>query len=197
MNPRRIQPPTQPRAWHGLLVLVLTLVLGVVDLATGYELQFFLFYFIPVTLAAWCCGRKLAVFIAVLSAVVWAAADRLSGHPYTYSALALWNTTIRLLAFLIVGLLMARVQSLLLRERKITADLQQALSEVNTLSGLLPICARCKKIRNDQGYWQQLEGYLSKHAGLRFSHGYCTECAARASKEIEADAAARGLWGAP
>jgi len=56
-------------------------------------------------------------------------------------------------------------------------DLQGALAEVRTLSGLLPICAACKKIRDDQGYWNQIEGYLKKHSAVEFSHGICPECA--------------------
>jgi len=61
------------------------------------------------------------------------------------------------------------------REKSIK-DLQKALENVNTLSGLLPICARCKKIRDDQGYWNNLEEYIQTHSDASFSHGLCTEC---------------------
>ena len=60
---------------------------------------------------------------------------------------------------------------------KTNAELQEKISEVRTLSGLLPICASCKKIRDDQGYWNQLEGYISKHTSATFSHGICPNCA--------------------
>lgn len=55
-------------------------------------------------------------------------------------------------------------------------SLQAALEEVKTLSGLLPVCASCKKIRDDRGYWQQMEAYISQHSGARFSHSMCPEC---------------------
>jgi hypothetical protein len=58
-------------------------------------------------------------------------------------------------------------------------DLQEALSKVKVLSGLLPICASCKKIRDDRGYWNQLETYISEHTGADFTHGICPECAER------------------
>jgi len=58
-------------------------------------------------------------------------------------------------------------------------ELQEALDRVTTLSGLLPICSGCKKIRNDQGYWQQVEGYIMEHSSARFTHGLCPECLAR------------------
>jgi hypothetical protein len=58
-------------------------------------------------------------------------------------------------------------------------ELQEALEHVQTLSGLLPICAKCKKIRDDRGYWQQVEGYIMEHSSARFTHGLCPDCMTR------------------
>ena len=55
-------------------------------------------------------------------------------------------------------------------------DLQRSLAEVKTLSGLLPICSSCKKIRDDKGYWNQIEAYIHEHSDATFSHGICPEC---------------------
>lgn len=55
-------------------------------------------------------------------------------------------------------------------------ELQEALNNVKTLSGLMPICAKCKKIRDDKGYWNQIEKYIEKHSGAVFSHGLCPVC---------------------
>lgn len=55
-------------------------------------------------------------------------------------------------------------------------DLQNALDEVKTLSGLLPMCATCKGIRDDSGYWNRLEEYLEKHSDAQFTHGICPAC---------------------
>jgi CheY-like chemotaxis protein len=55
-------------------------------------------------------------------------------------------------------------------------ELEQALSQVRQLQGLLPICCYCKKIRDDSNYWQQVEGYIASHTGARFSHGICPDC---------------------
>lgn len=57
------------------------------------------------------------------------------------------------------------------------AKLQEALAEVQSLRRILPICARCKKVRNDAGYWQEVDDYLHEHADTQFTHGYCPECA--------------------
>jgi hypothetical protein len=55
--------------------------------------------------------------------------------------------------------------------------LEQALASVKTLNGLLPICSSCKKVRDDTGYWSQIETYVSSHSDAEFSHGLCPECA--------------------
>ena len=59
---------------------------------------------------------------------------------------------------------------------KKNAELAAALTKVKLLSGLLPICAACKKIRDDKGYWSQVECYLEEHSEATFSHGMCPEC---------------------
>jgi sigma-B regulation protein RsbU (phosphoserine phosphatase) len=61
---------------------------------------------------------------------------------------------------------------------KLIIELQQALADVKTLGGLIPICSSCKKIRDDQGYWNILEAYLMKHSDAKFTHGMCPECMA-------------------
>jgi len=55
-------------------------------------------------------------------------------------------------------------------------ELELALANVKLLQGLLPICCYCKKIRNDQNYWQQVDGYIAEHSEAQFTHGICPEC---------------------
>lgn len=63
------------------------------------------------------------------------------------------------------------------RAESLVCELEQALGKIKTLSGLLPICAHCKKIRDDKGYWNQIEGYIQEHTDAEFSHSLCPECA--------------------
>lgn len=62
------------------------------------------------------------------------------------------------------------------RRKQAEAALQKALSEVKTLRGFIPICAGCKKVRDDQGYWEKIESYLSRNSDAAFTHGMCPEC---------------------
>lgn len=70
------------------------------------------------------------------------------------------------------------------QREKLIQELQKALSEIKTLSGLLPICASCKKIRDDKGYWNQIESYIMKHSEAEFSHGLCPDCARKLYPEL-------------
>jgi len=72
-----------------------------------------------------------------------------------------------------VGERILRLQSELARRVK---ELQEAFDQIETLEGILPICMYCKKIRNDQNYWQQVESYISQHSQAEFTHGLCPEC---------------------
>ncbi|NDY73014.1 response regulator [Desulfobacter hydrogenophilus] len=68
---------------------------------------------------------------------------------------------------------------------KTMAELKEALSQVKNLSGLLPICMYCKKIRDDTGYWNQIEAYIDNHSEAQFSHSICNECAKKYYPDID------------
>lgn len=72
--------------------------------------------------------------------------------------------------------LLKQVDDAELKNAQLVLDLQKALAKAKTLSGLLPICASCKKIRDDTGYWHQVEVYIRDHAEVDFSHGLCPGC---------------------
>jgi AmiR/NasT family two-component response regulator len=65
----------------------------------------------------------------------------------------------------------------LMKLKRLNEELQDALDNIKTLQGLLPICSSCKKIRDDQGYWTQIESYIRLHSNVEFSHGICPACA--------------------
>jgi ligand-binding sensor domain-containing protein len=72
-----------------------------------------------------------------------------------------------------------RIRRLELRERELTRRVDEAMARVKVLRGLLPMCAWCKKVRDDGGYWNQIEAYLAEHSEADFSHGICPDCASK------------------
>jgi hypothetical protein len=137
-----------------------------VDYLTGFDSQFPAIYVIPVGLAAWYSGRWPAVSLAIalpLPHLVslwtrWAANEPVAG--------ALVMTGIRGVVIMVMGLWFARLAQ---HER----DLDR---HVRILEGLLPICMFCKNIRNENGEWEHLETFISRHSEAEFSHGFCPTC---------------------
>lgn len=72
------------------------------------------------------------------------------------------------------------------RERFI-AELREAVAKVRTLSGMLPICSSCKKIRDDKGYWNQIESYISERSTAEFSHSLCPDCIKQLYLDLDID----------
>jgi len=103
-----------------------------------------------------------------------------SSVPYAFSRLDVER--LRVLSKVTGGLV---AQAILYAEKeRVTAELEAALQEVKQLSGLIPICASCKKIRDDEGSWNQLEKYICEHSNAEFSHGICPSCAHELYGEI-------------
>jgi len=109
--------------------LVVLALIGIVDLATGFEIGVSVFYVGPVSLVAWYVNRRAAVVIALLSAATWLAADLLAGHVYSHSAIPVWNAVVRLGFFLIIAVLLDLLRTHLAME--------QRLARTDTVTGVL------------------------------------------------------------
>ncbi len=79
----------------------------------------------------------------------------------------------------ITGPLLSRAILYAVERNKMVRELQDALAKVKTLSGMIPICAWCRKVRNDKGFWDQVEAYIESRSNATFTHGICPECAAK------------------
>ena len=180
---RQIMRKDLPAWLWGVIISLIVCILGLVDWLTGFELNFFVFYFVPVSLAAWFLGLNASIVVAALCALVWCGADLISEHIYSSHLYAVWNTMIPLMSFLVIGGVLSRIRYLLDRERWFSEDLRQSLSHIKVLESSLSICCQCKKIRDKEGQWEQLETYIGKRTDTQFSHGYCPECAKKVMAE--------------
>ena len=91
-----------------------------------------------------------------------------------------------LLGFILIAVgLFKWIPQMLAYQEQQEQELADAEKEIKTLSSFLPICANCKKIRDDEGYWQSVEGYISSHTSTKFSHGICESCAQELYPELD------------
>jgi hypothetical protein len=136
------------------------------DYLTGPKPEFPVLFTIPVTLAAWYSGRGPAVTLAIvlpLAHAVFAAAFWNSSASFNVLAA---TTLMRSAAVIAVALWLARLSD---HERELRRQVQ-------TLEGLLSICAFCKRIRDPSGNWERLESYIAKRSQAQFSHSFCADC---------------------
>jgi diguanylate cyclase (GGDEF)-like protein len=111
-----------------LLGILLTILIGALDLATGREISFSLFYLVPIVLITWYCGRSTGIAISLISAITWFYGERISHQTYSHEIIRYWNTGIRLGFFLVVTFLIARLKLALLAERE--------LAQIDALTGV-------------------------------------------------------------
>jgi len=157
--------------WASLLTI------AAIDHLTGPDFGFFVFYFVPIAMAAWWSGLVAGGVVSFAAAATWWLVSLPGQAPPTLHPV--WNAGIRLVAFLAIASTMARIRELVVGQQRLNAELKDALANVRRLEGLLPICGACKKIRNDAGQWERLESYLSRHSHAEFSHGLCPGCSQR------------------
>jgi K+-sensing histidine kinase KdpD len=167
---------SKSRAGIMTMSIVALSIIGAVDYFTGVEVNLTLFYLFPVILVTWGIGTGAGAFASLFAALVWATIDHF-GRPSLDLATASWNICIELALFLFFAVVAARLRDDAREQERLNGELQSALAEVRTLSGILPICAWCKKIRDENGNWQRLESYIKSHSDAEFTHGICPECA--------------------
>jgi len=176
--------------WNKASIIVVGILfigtVGTLDLITGYELAFSIFYLAPISLVAWFAGGRAGLITAIISALVWLAADVFAGHDTSHPAIPLWNAGVRFAFFAVVVLALSRLKLSYERQKNLIRELREATDEVKVLSGLIPICAWCKKIRDDKGYWQQVETYITEHSEASFTHAICPECKKKWDEELRA-----------
>jgi hypothetical protein len=151
------------RSWLLAGVILLSVNVFLLDLFLPLGVAVGALYTVPVILSLWLPGRPVTIATAAACTVLTLMETLFSSPGVLWIGLV--NRGIILLLIWAVMLIV------LLRKR---AD-----EQIKTLQGLIPICASCKKIRNDHGYWDVLEMYIQKHSEAQFTHGICPQCAER------------------
>lgn len=147
---------------------------------TGAIIGYFLFHPLVMLLSFLMSVRDHALDMANMTSVIAVLRRSFSMNMLPWSlSFALFNG--------IIGLYYGIIKVEKIAREELIVNLQKALADVKTLSGMLPICAWCKEIRNDEGYWQKIEAYLKSHSDLDFTHSICSDCAKKEYPELYQD----------
>ena len=151
-------------------------VVGWFDYRLGMKVRFGPFYALPVLLLSWYLGRAWGVFAALVSGALWHTIQLLVIPETSFKYFRYWDLALGFLAFAAIAIGAAWAKELSEKEANAKRELQQALDRVRVLEGMLPICAWCQKVRDDQGAWEPIETYVGKHSNTTWTHGICPEC---------------------
>lgn len=173
----------QPSSVLRIIAVISLIVVVWTDYATGTEVSVSILYIVPVALLAWFDTRGAGIAMSLISATMWYLCNALGEHAFSHPLTPVWNTLVRLGFFVTASLSLSRLRAsmdelsrMTKNQTQLIDELQTALDNVKVLSGFIPICASCKKIRDDKGFWQQIEEYISEHSEALFSHSLCPDC---------------------
>jgi hypothetical protein len=167
----------QPSKYHLTGSILFTLVIGFLDYWMGFEYRMKIFYLMPISYATWFIGKKTGIVFSTWPVMTMLYSGVVSGRNNSNFSIEIWVIAMYLAFFIIVTLLLSKLRITMQQRAGLITKLQNALNAVKELSGILPICANCKKIRDEKGYWHDVEVYISRHTKAEFTHGICAECA--------------------
>ena len=179
-HPARGEPPSP---WRPSPVLVfcgcfaLLLLLGWVDYITGYELGFFVFYSLPVGLAAWYLGRWPGILLSLAATVTWWLADAYAGAKYSSPFSFWWNSSIHFAAFVINAVTIAKIKADITERDALAVKLEDARQALQAAASALPTCPVCGKTHSPGATEAQaaLKALAQTNPALRVA--LCEECA--------------------
>ena len=169
------ETPSSVYLWRALGI-PLTVTVALLDYYTGETLRISVLYLLPISLASWKLGKSEAVLVATVSALAW-----LVNHAFIHpQSTGLWvpllNSVALFGSFIAVALILSALREAIAAQQRLIEELEQALGQVKTLTGLLPMCSWCKRVRDDHGYWRAVEAYIHEHSNAEVTHGICPEC---------------------
>lgn len=124
-------------------------------------------------------ARRFIVFVTEFSA--WTTH---SLKDYSFEIIGVFGSAMLLVGVLLIKPVFDLIKNAEEEQRSLAKNLKQALDNIKVMKELLPICSHCKKIRDDDGYWQQIETYISENSDTYFSHGICPDCCKELYPEV-------------
>jgi hypothetical protein len=168
------------------VLLAAALVIFVVDLFVPLGWVAWLPYVALVLLTLWVPQPRAAQIVAALCSalIVLGFFEDFYGPQTAEPKMAAFNRGLGVAMLWVIAMLVMMHKRMEAEREQLILQLQEALANVQTLRGFLPICASCKKVRDDQGYWNQIEAYITRHSLAHFIHGLCPQCSTEMMQEI-------------
>jgi hypothetical protein len=175
-------PNTKPLTGWMVAFLLFAAVL-LVDVLSPPEVEYSAFYLIPVIWLAWSQGTREGLSMALIAGAGWYVHDLLSGRALSSEYFRLWDALNQQISYLLAAWVVGTLRREATRQRALVEQLNASMAEVRELKGLLPVCAWCHNIRDDEGQWHTMEVFLSSRTKASMTHGICPTCEAKLHQE--------------
>ena len=176
-------PQKLRRGWVLLICLFSAAGIFVLDIHIPLGVAGGVPYVAVVLFAQWHPQRRIILYVAILGSLL-----TIAGFFYSPPGGEMWkvlsNRLLALFAIWVTALLVIQYKKQSAEKEQVLLQREEAMEQVKVLRGFLPICASCKKIRDDGGYWNQIEAYIRDHSEAVFSHGICPDCVAKLYPEL-------------
>jgi hypothetical protein len=153
------------------------------DVLSPPEVDFSAFYLVPVIWLTWCRGTREGLLMALVCGAGWYVHDLLSGRASSSEWFRLWDALNRQISYLLGAWAVGALRREVLGQQDLNRQLKEAMAEVRELKGLLPVCAWCRQIRDEEGDWHQMEEFLLMRTRAAATHGICPACLEKAQPD--------------
>jgi hypothetical protein len=156
--------------------IVFIIAIGYLDYVSGFKFSLFPLYLIPVIVISWHENIGIVTLSSIMASAIITIKDVHSALGLNKGTYFYWDISIKVLILFLIGYTFWKIRNLMAEKDQLNIRLQQSLTEIQELRQMIPICAWCHSVRNDQGFYEKIETYLSKVTGSQLTHGICPSC---------------------
>ena len=158
------------------VAIVFIFVIGFLDYASGFKFSLFPLYLIPLAVISWNESKAITFLSSVLASAIIAVKDAHNVLSYNFGVYFYWDILVKVIIILSMSFTFMKIRSLMIEKDALNVKLTRSLEEIQELREMIPICAWCHSVRNDKGFYEKIETYLSKVTGSKLTHGICPAC---------------------
>ena len=156
--------------------IVFIFVIGYLDYVSGFKFSLFPLYLVPIAVISWNENKVITILSSLLASGIIAIKDTHNALIYNMGVYFYWDILVKVIVISLMCYTFLKIRRLMIEKDALNVKLSQSLAEIQELREMIPICAWCHSVRNDKGFYEKIETYLSKITGSKLTHGICPAC---------------------
>jgi hypothetical protein len=153
--------------------------IGYLDYISGFKFSLFPLYLIPIAVISWNENITITILATAIASTIITIKDVHTALELNSGIYFYWDMFVKVCMLLLISYTFWKIRSLMIEKDRLNIELNRSLTEIQELREMIPICAWCHSVRNDKGFYEKIETYLSKVTGSKLTHGICPTCTAK------------------